>query len=126
MALVAGHEWPEILKPREESFDPLALRTTNALENLNRELRRRTKTQASLSSKESAVTLLFALIAFGQIQRRRIDGHRHVSELIASAAAAAKSEFEINSLVSFGRLRRKPTRSGTHPEALRRCSNALR
>jgi transposase-like protein len=66
-----------------------ALRTTNALENLNREFRRRTKTQASFSSEESAVTLLFALIAFGQIQLRRIDGHRHVSELLASAAAAA-------------------------------------
>ncbi len=37
------------------------LRTTNALENLNREFRWRTKTQASFSSEESAVTLLFHL-----------------------------------------------------------------
>ena len=66
-----------------------ALLTTNALENLNREFRRRTKTQASFSSEESAVTLLFALVAFGQIQLRRIDGHCHVSELLASAVAAA-------------------------------------
>ncbi len=40
-----------------------ALRTTNTLENLNREFRRRTKTQASFSSEESAVTLLYALVA---------------------------------------------------------------
>ncbi len=64
------------------------LRTTNTLENLNRESRRRTKTQASFASEE-AVTLLYALVAFGQIQLRKIDGHRHVSELLASVAAAA-------------------------------------
>ena len=45
-----------------------SIRTTNALENLNREFRRRTKTQASFSSEESAVALLFGLIASGQIQ----------------------------------------------------------
>ena len=39
-----------------------SIRTTNALENLNREFRRRTKTQASFSSKESAVR--FAVWAY--------------------------------------------------------------
>ena len=34
-----------------------SIRTTNALENLNREFRRRTKTQASFSSEESARSL---------------------------------------------------------------------
>ncbi len=66
-----------------------ALRTTNTLENLNREFRRRTKTQASFSSEESAVTLLYALVVFGQIQLRKIDGHRHVSELLAPPVATA-------------------------------------
>ena len=66
-----------------------ALRTTNSLENLNREFRRRTKTQASFSSEEAAVTLLYALVAFGQIQLRKIDGHRHVAELLAPVAEAA-------------------------------------
>lgn len=66
-----------------------ALRTTNTLENLNREFRRRTKTQASFSSEESAVTLLYALVAFGQIQLRKIDGHRHMSELLAPSVATA-------------------------------------
>ncbi len=66
-----------------------SLRTTNSLENLNREFRRRTKTQASFSSEESAVTLLYALVAFGQIVLRKIDGHRHVSELVAANVASA-------------------------------------
>ncbi len=66
-----------------------ALRTTNTLENLNREFRRRTKTQASFSSEESAITLLYALVAFDQIQLRKIDGHRHVSELRAPPVATA-------------------------------------
>ncbi|HVT57177.1 MAG TPA: transposase [Thermoanaerobaculia bacterium] len=42
-----------------------SLRTTNALENLNRELRRRTKAQASFSTEAAAVTLLYGLVAFG-------------------------------------------------------------
>jgi len=55
-----------------------SLRTTNALENLNREFRRRTKTQASFSTEAAAVTLLFGLVAFGQITFRKIDGHRQL------------------------------------------------
>ncbi len=66
-----------------------ALRTTNALENLNREFRRRTKTQASFSTEDAGVTLLFGLVAFGQIQLRRIDGHRHVAVLLAPAEEVA-------------------------------------
>ena len=57
-----------------------SIRTTNALENLNREFRRRTKTQASFSSEESAVALLFGLIASGQI-RRRIAAYQRIDEL---------------------------------------------
>ncbi len=85
---------PAVARSLEEGGEPLltfyafpkamwrALRTTNTLENLNREFRRRTKTQASFSTEEAAVTLLFGLVAFGQIQLRKIDGHRHVSALL--------------------------------------------
>ena len=66
-----------------------ALRTTNSLENLNREFRRRTKTQASFSTEDAGVTLLFGLVAFGQIQLRKIDGHHHVSGLLAPAVESA-------------------------------------
>lgn len=58
------------------------LRTTNPLENLNREFRRRTKTQGSFSTEAAAVTLLWGLIAFGHIRLRRIDGYRHLATVI--------------------------------------------
>ncbi len=61
-----------------------SLRTTNPLENLNREFRRRTKTQASFSTEQARVTLLYGLVAFGQIRFHKIDGYRHVSSLIRS------------------------------------------
>ena len=35
------------------------------------------------------VTLLYGLVASGQIQLRKIDGHRHVSELLAPSVATA-------------------------------------
>jgi transposase-like protein len=60
-----------------------ALRTTNPLENLNREFRRRTKTQASFGQEASAVTLLYGLVAFGQIRMHKIDGHRELKALVA-------------------------------------------
>jgi putative transposase len=50
------------------------LRTTNAIERLNGEFRRRVKTQSSLPDARTAERLLFGLIISGQIQMRRIDG----------------------------------------------------
>jgi transposase-like protein len=66
-----------------------SLRSTNALENLNREFRRRTKTQASFATEQAALTLLYGLIAFGQIQLRKIDGYRHLKSLLSRASAQA-------------------------------------
>jgi transposase-like protein len=66
-----------------------SLRTTNSLENLNREFRRRTKTQASFSTEEAALTLLWGLVAFGQIRMRKIDGYRSLPALLASAWESA-------------------------------------
>jgi transposase-like protein len=62
-----------------------SLRTTNALENLNREFRRRTKTQASFSTEASALTVLFGLVAFGQIVFRKIDGHQALAAFLVKA-----------------------------------------
>ena len=59
-----------------------SLRSTNTLENLNREFRRRTKTQASFSSESAAVTLLYSLVAFGQIRLHRITGYGAVKALL--------------------------------------------
>jgi transposase-like protein len=66
-----------------------SLRTTNPLENLNREFRRRTKTQASFATEQAALTLLYGLVAFGQIRFHKIDGYAQVSSLIRSPEATA-------------------------------------
>ena len=66
-----------------------SIRTTMLWRNLNREFRRRTKRQASFSSEESTVALLFGLIASGQIQLRRIDGYQRLSEVLEHAEVAA-------------------------------------
>jgi putative transposase len=61
----------------------VSLRTTNSIENLNREFRRRTKTQASFPSESAALTLLYGLIAFDQIRMRKINGFQHMDSLAA-------------------------------------------
>jgi transposase-like protein len=66
-----------------------ALRSTNSLENLNREFRRRTKTQASFGTEEAAITLLYGLLALGQIELRKIDGYRHIKTLLSRSSAQA-------------------------------------
>jgi len=53
-----------------------SIRSTNNLENLNREFRRRIKTQGSFSTEQGALVLLFALVSFSQIQLRKIDEYR--------------------------------------------------
>lgn len=55
-----------------------SIRTTNTIENLNREFRRRTKTQASFGTEDAALTILYGLVAFGQIQLRKIDGYQQL------------------------------------------------
>jgi transposase-like protein len=62
-----------------------SIRTTNTLENLNREFRRRTKTQASFSTETAALTVLYGLVAFGLIHLRKIDGHRQLPAFVAHA-----------------------------------------
>ena len=59
-----------------------SLRTTNALEHLNREFRRRTKSQASFSTEASALTVLFGLVAVGQMVFRTIDGHPELAAFL--------------------------------------------
>lgn len=49
-------------------------RTTNAIERLNEEFRRRIKTQTVLPSAGTVPVLLWALMASGQIRMRKVDG----------------------------------------------------
>ena len=52
------------------------LRTTNVIERLNEEFRRRVKTQGALPTEDAALVLLFGLVVSGQIRLRRLDGWR--------------------------------------------------
>jgi transposase-like protein len=63
------------------------LRTTNAIERLNGEFRRRVKTQSSLPDAGAAERLLFGLIISGQIQMRRIDGWQDLKQAALLKAA---------------------------------------
>lgn len=64
-----------------------SLRTTNAIERLNGEFRRRVKTQGSLPSAQAAELLLFGLIISGQIRMRRIDGWQDLKQVSLLKAA---------------------------------------
>jgi putative transposase len=65
------------------------LRTTNVIERLHEEFRRRVKTQGSLPSEDAAVVLLFSLVASGQIKLRRIDGWRKIAAVVSQRSAVA-------------------------------------
>src|SRR3954454_1810428 len=54
-------------------------RTTNAIERLHEEFKRRVKTQTVLPSAETAAMLFWALLASGQIQMRKVDGWQSLS-----------------------------------------------
>jgi putative transposase len=51
-----------------------SVRTTNAIERLHEEFKRRIKTQTVLPSAETAAMLFWALLASGQINMRKVDG----------------------------------------------------
>ena len=65
------------------------LRTTNVIERLHEEFRRRVKTQGSLPSEEAALTLLFSLVGSGQIKLRRIDGWRKIAAVLSQHTVVA-------------------------------------
>lgn len=68
-----------------------ALRTTNAIERINEEFRRRTKTQASLPNEGAVVLLMYGLLCTGQIRLNRMVGWKDLpppSRSVAMAEAA--------------------------------------
>jgi len=58
-------------------------RTTNAIERLHEEFKRRIKTQTVLPSAETAAMLFWALMASGQIIMRKVDGWQTLGEKLA-------------------------------------------
>jgi putative transposase len=65
------------------------LRTTNVIERLHEEFRRRVKTQGSLPTEDAALVLLFGLVASGQIRLRRVDGWRQIPAVLSQRRTAA-------------------------------------
>ena len=57
-----------------------SIRTTNAIERLHEEFKRRIKTQTVLPSAETAAMLFWALLASGQITMRKVDGWQSLAE----------------------------------------------
>ncbi len=68
------------------------IRTTNVIERLNGEFRRRVKTQGSFPNEGSALVLLFSLVSTGQIKLRKLDGYDKIVNVVSDhgkEAAAA-------------------------------------
>jgi transposase-like protein len=57
-----------------------SIRTTNAIERLHEEFKRRIKTQTVLPGAETAAMLFWALLASGQIVMRKVDGWKTLAE----------------------------------------------
>ena len=55
-------------------------RTTNAIERLHEEFKRRIKTQTVLPSAETAAMLFWALLPSGQITMRKVDGWQSLDQ----------------------------------------------
>jgi len=65
-------------------------RTTNAIERLHEEFKRRIKTQTVLPSAATAAMLFWALLASGQITMRKVDGWKTLTQ-----ASAAKETIDL-------------------------------
>jgi transposase-like protein len=67
-----------------------SVHSTNGLERLNLEFRRRVKTQGSLPSEDAVLALLFGLVATGQLVFRKLDGWQAMAIALTSAAPNAE------------------------------------
>jgi putative transposase len=86
---------PEVATSLEEAGEELltfyrfpkamwkSLRTTNRIDRLHEEFRRRVKTQGSFPNEAAGLHLLFGLLAAGVIRLRRIDGHRYMAQIVS-------------------------------------------
>jgi putative transposase len=95
---------PKVVRSLEEAGDELltfyafpkeqwkCLRTTNPIERLNEEFKRRVKTQGSLPSEDSAILILFGLILSEQIRFRKINGWEKIVEVVRQLPGASRKE----------------------------------
>jgi transposase-like protein len=57
-----------------------AIRTTNVIERLNQEFRRRVKTQVSFPTETAVLLVLFGLVASGMVRMRKMDGYQDMAD----------------------------------------------
>ena len=73
-----------------------ALRTTNAIERLNLEFRRRTRSQVTFPTEGSVLVVMFGLVASGMVKLRRIEGWKDMAAVTeirpGPAGGAAQQE----------------------------------
>ena len=60
------------------------LRTTNCIERLNEEFRRRVKTQGSFPNADAGLKLLYGMCAAGVVLLRRIDGWKQLPAVVSA------------------------------------------
>ncbi len=65
-------------------------RTTNSIERLHQEFRRRVKTQGSFPTADAALTLLYGLVASGQIVFRKLEGWQDMARALTIPAPPAE------------------------------------
>jgi transposase-like protein len=65
-------------------------RTTNSIERLNKEFRRRVKTQGSFPTTDAALVLLYGLVASGQICFRKLEGWQDLALAFTPPALTAE------------------------------------
>ncbi|MBI2387224.1 MAG: IS256 family transposase [Elusimicrobia bacterium] len=66
-----------------------SLKTTNIVERLNLEFRRRTKTQGVFPTQSSVLVLLFGLVASGMVRMRKIGGYETMQTGVPSVEAVS-------------------------------------
>jgi|CXWL01.1.fsa_nt_gi transposase-like protein len=66
-----------------------SLKTTNIVERLNLEFRRRTKTQGVFPTQSSVLVLLFGLVASGMVRMRRIGGYETMQTGVPSVESVS-------------------------------------
>jgi transposase-like protein len=91
-----GKACPAVVESLQEAGDELltffrfpqaqwkTIRSTNVIERLNGEFRRRVKTQCSLCTEDAAVVVLFSLVATGQIKLRKLDGWTRIANVVST------------------------------------------
>ena len=91
-------------------------RTTNAIERLHEEFKRRIKTQTVLPSAETAAMLFWALLASGQIVMRKVDGWQTLAEQPSKQALTSQPD-PLTVITSEMPPRQFQHNSRRHPES---------